>query len=66
MTTLTPEPPRRCRFFHRWEDIGLVPLVDILSECRKCGWQRTWNGFTGTTTHYPPGSWQLTEEDPTC
>ena len=63
MDDLTPEPPRRCRFFHRWEDIGLVSLASILSECRKCGRQKTWNGFTDTTTYYLPGSWQLTEGD---
>ena len=64
----TPEQPRRCRFLHKWEDIGLVPLVTMLSECQKCGWQKTWDGFTDTTTYYPPGSWksQPSEGDPTC
>lgn len=55
---LTPEPRRRCRFLHRWEDIGLVLLATLLSECQKCGWQKAWNGFTDTTTYYPPGSWK--------
>ena len=62
----TQEQPRRCRIFHKWKEIGLIPFLRTLSECKKCGWQKTWDGFTDTTTYYPPGTWQRSDGDPAC
>ena len=62
MTKPTSKPPRRC-WIHRWRTVGLCGLATLVEECKKCRWQRTFDGFLDVTRLMVPGTYKAVDRD---